>query len=190
MFIFEELVEFPNSSFYHGLPKNIREAGMIKGTKETCEIWPKYLRKENCSPMKKEYITQYQWFPFYLFFLSVLYFIPYSIFKFVNTDVISMKSILKKHTGKQIADTYFNHSINTLFELRLRIALGIFVKVLYIVVNVFAFRSTASLLSGNYAQYGHGRNVREVNGTKVTLDGIRYPGKKIYCHIKVGEYFS
>ncbi|XP_057312887.1 uncharacterized protein LOC130654342 [Hydractinia symbiolongicarpus] len=181
LFIYKELVQFPNSSFYHGLPENLEETGMIENTTSTCTFDARYSTKElaGCKAMTREYFRQYQWLPFYFIFLAFLYYAPYSMFKFVNTDLLSLRTNVEKRVGKQIIDAYFNHDVNPIIELWLRTALGIFVKVLYIVVNVFAFRYTASLLNGDYAKYGHGKDVREINGTKVTVEGVRYPGEYI-----------
>ncbi|XP_057312890.1 uncharacterized protein LOC130654346 [Hydractinia symbiolongicarpus] len=180
LFIYKELVQFPNSSFYHGLPENLYETGMIENTTSTCILygWRKN-KVEGCKAMTREYFRQYQWLPFYFVFLAFLYYAPYSMFKFVNTDLLSLRTNVEKRVGKQITDAYFNYEVNPKFELRIRTALGISVKVLYIVVNVFAFRYTASLLNGDYAEYGHGKDVREINGTKVTVEGVRYPGEYI-----------
>lgn len=50
----------------------------------------------DCQPMVKRYYLQYQWMPFYIATLSLLFYMPYVLFRIVNTDMISLKASLGK----------------------------------------------------------------------------------------------
>ena len=46
--------------------------------------------------MTRQYYLQYQWMPFYIASLSILFYMPYIIFRIINTDIISLKTTLEK----------------------------------------------------------------------------------------------
>ena len=53
-----------------------------------------------CRPFVKRYYLQYQWMPFYVATLSLMYYLPYVFFRIINTDMISLKSTLTKEKVK------------------------------------------------------------------------------------------
>jgi len=94
--------------------------------------------------------------PFYIGTLGVLYYLPYILFRVVNEDLISLKNVLKSVAGDadHIVRNYFNYKINSVGKLRIRVLLNLFIKFLYIVVNLFGFFFTNYLLHGNYKLHG------------------------------------
>ena len=94
--------------------------------------------------------------PFYIGTLSILYYLPYILFRIINVDLISLKSVMKSvnNDADHIVRNYFNYKINPVSKLRMRVCLNLFVKCLYIVVNFFGFYFTDYLLHGNYKSYG------------------------------------
>ena len=45
--------------------------------------------------MKKRFFIQYQYITFFFVLMGALYYTPYTYFKFVNTDIASLKTTLK-----------------------------------------------------------------------------------------------
>ena len=154
-YIFEEMKYRMDESGYYGIPQKIEHDG-INEINKLCDV--EYLNQvnEGCIPMTKLYYLQYQWMPFYIGALAVLYYMPYIIFRIVNTDLVSLRGAIKSLNcdAENIVKNYFNYKINTVVRLRLRVWLNMFVKALYITSNIFAFYFTDYLLLGNYMNYG------------------------------------
>ena len=78
-------------------------------------------------------ITQYQWLPFYVFSLAVLYYLPYVIYKAVNTDMIALVDCVDggvhNKDVEKIANNYFNYQINSKLKMRIIVWLNIAIKV-------------------------------------------------------------
>ena len=104
--------------------------------------------------MVKKFYLQYQWFPFYLTLLSVLYYIPYFLFILVNNDLITLRKTIKSQKVKieEIVSSYFGTEQTN--RNNLRIVLNVVVKLAYVFVNVFAFYATDSVLNGEFKQFG------------------------------------
>ena len=49
----------------------------------------------DCTPMSKQYYLQYQWMPFYVASLAILVYMPYVLFRIVNTDMVSLRTTMK-----------------------------------------------------------------------------------------------
>ena len=106
--------------------------------------------------MEKTFYLQYQWFPFYVAAVGFVFYLPYIFFRYINTDLISLKSTI---TAVQvdidsIVKNYFNYQINPPLHMRLRIIANIGVKICYLVVNIVVFLATDSLLNGDFRRYG------------------------------------
>ena len=52
-------------------------------------------KKKSCVPLKQYFFAQYQWMPFFIGSLSLLFYLPYIMFRIVNTDFISLKNDLE-----------------------------------------------------------------------------------------------
>ena len=95
---------------YHGIPKQLKYNG-IRRNKEFCHIGDD--SDKGCEPLKKTFYLQYQWFPFYMGAIALLYYLPYVVFKFVNGDIIQLKKKVKESEPNvpQICSNYFNHQV-------------------------------------------------------------------------------
>ena len=114
----------------------------------------------NCKPLTKTYFVQYQYLSFYVASLAVLYYLPYLMFRFLNADMISLKTNIKKDevdksNVNKITDNYFNYDSNGgIIMLRLKILANLGIKIIYVIVNVGGFLFTDHLLNKNFIHYG------------------------------------
>ncbi|XP_057297140.1 innexin inx2-like isoform X2 [Hydractinia symbiolongicarpus] len=153
LFIYAEMKDRLEDSGYYGIPHKIKHDGLRDG--HLCETKDLNKVHSTCIRMGRIYYLQYQWMPFYIGALAVLYYFPYIIFRLVNADLVSLKGALKSTSDADgIVKNYFNYKINPLSQLRKRVWLNILVKMIYVAVNLFAFYFTDYLLLGNYVGYG------------------------------------
>lgn len=110
-----------------------------------------------CKPMEKTFYLQYQWFPFYIAAIGFLYYLPYIFFRFVNTDLISLKTSIQAVDPDidGLVKNYFNYQINPPRLMRMRLLANLVVKLCYLIVNVLAFVFTDSLINGDFKNYGN-----------------------------------
>ena len=94
--------------------------------------------------------------PFYIGALSICFYLPYVLHLYGNNDLIGLKKSLKsgENDVARITRGYFNHQLNPVRSLRMRILYSYMVKVLYLVANIVAFCCTDKLLNGNFIGYG------------------------------------
>jgi len=155
-YVYPEMKHRILESNYYGIPKNMDMDGVFPNG-ELCQTYTRQgIRNPGCRAFKKQYYLQYQWMPFYIASLSLMYYLPYVFFRIVNTDMISLRSTLSKEKpdGTEIVQTYFNYDINSSMKMRIRIVLNVFIKALYIATSVMAYLCTDSLLLGNFRNYG------------------------------------
>ena len=150
-YIFRQLAQVNGDLRYYGLPNALANDGLTPDGR-FCQVW----KDENCTPMKKTFYLQYQWFPFYVASIGFLFYLPYIFFRHINSDLISLKGSI---TAVQVdidsvIKNYFNYQINPPLRMRLRIVANIGVKICYLVVNVVAFVATDNLLNGDFRRYG------------------------------------
>ena len=146
-------------SGYYGIPRRPDFDGIadtISHKFHLCQVKDQFHLNKECRPMTRVYYLHYQWLPFYIGALAVLYYLPYIGFRIVNVDLISLKTEMKSLTSDadKIVKNYFNYKINPISKLRLRVLLNICIKLLYIAANVFAFLFTDQLLYKKYINYG------------------------------------
>ena len=157
-YVYDEMKYRLHESAYYGIPRRVDYDGIHKLTNELCETKKTDFigHVDNCEPMTKIYYLHFQWMPVYMGSLSMLYYLPYVAFRIANSDLISLKKELKKSPGdlNPIIRNYFNYSVNTLIQLRLRIWWNIVVKLLYVFLGLSAFHITDHLLLGNYLTFG------------------------------------
>jgi len=158
LYVYENIRYHNNDIGYYGLPRDIRFNGMDSKGK-LCETDdsttnPKPGRNKDCSPMEKTYFLQYQYFTFFLVMMGALYYAPYMFFKYVNTDIQSLKESIKGGDADHIFNTYFNHNVNSPSMMSFRVLGTLITKVLYICANVIVFVLTNHVLSGNFQSYG------------------------------------
>nr|CRX73266.1 Innexin 10 [Hydra vulgaris] len=133
---------------YYGIPEDITRDGLKKDG-SLCTV----TRRSDCIPMEKLYYIQYQWFPFFIASLMILYFIPYTAFKIVNTDLISLKNAIKTQTSDDVFCTYFNKSLNSTLRVRCKIFINFAIKIAYIFSNVATLLLIDYILNGGYLSY-------------------------------------
>ncbi|XP_065649982.1 innexin inx2 [Hydra vulgaris] len=149
-YIYKELKRVPGLLGYYGVPKDIYQDGMFEdGT--LCKS-----SEKNCIPMTKTFYLQYQWFPFYIASLGLLYYFPYIVFRFVNTDLISLRTSIKAINVNidDLVKNYFNYQINPPNRMRMRLFGNLGVKLSYLIVNVVAFTVTDGLINNDFGSYG------------------------------------
>merc|ERR1712168_168496 len=129
-YIFKEMKLRPQKSSYYGIPERIEHDGLDENGK-LCHVQN---HDGVCNSMTKIFYLHYQWMPFYIGALSVFFYLPYVMFRMVNSDLVSLKAAISSTSGAQelIVENYFNYRVNTLSQLRLRIWSNLSVKVLYL----------------------------------------------------------
>jgi len=155
-YIFKEMKDRLSESGYYGIPKNMDYDG-INPLGQLCTTVDRGAESVyGCKPMEKLYYLQYQYMPFFTASLAIFFYLPYIIFKTVNTDLISLKDVLKKDetTVDDLIKSFFNSRINNRRRLRYRVAMNIIVKILYLLANIAAFVACDSLLNGDFSSYG------------------------------------
>ena len=170
VYIYRDMSGRIPESAYYGMPKEMNMDGLTKAdylcqSKQRSDLTK---RPENhCSEMEKTFYLQYQWLPFYVAGLSVLYYLPYIIYCNINVDLRSLRDSIKEGiTADKIAESYFDRKPTTLRMHRFRVLLNILSKLLYLGAGVFAFVSTDWILYGNYTTYGiHWMNWSKLNNT-------------------------
>jgi hypothetical protein len=151
-YVFKELKQTPGIMGYYGIPRQLSHDGMYS-TGELCEVSP---INPKCIPMTKTFYLQYQWFPFYIAVIGFLFYLPYILFRYINTDLISLKATIKalEVDTDAIVKNYFNYQINPPMRMRLRLVSNLFCKLCYLLSNVIAFTATDSLINGDFRTYG------------------------------------
>ena len=91
--------------------------------------------------------------PFLIGSLSVIYYAPYLFFLLANSDMICLKTaVLGNEEPNKIVAYFFGCKTQRL--LQIRVVSSIFVKNLYIIVNIATFIFLNSLLNGQFYGYG------------------------------------
>ncbi|XP_057315380.1 innexin inx3-like [Hydractinia symbiolongicarpus] len=156
-YVYPDMAKHMRSSGYYGIPKDLKDDGVWNTTGSLCstESTMTYMRAA-CVPMQKHFFTQYQWMPFFVSSLSLVFYIPYLLFRVANTDMISLRLNLKNTTvdANVVLKNYFNHEINSVAKMRLRIFVNLLIKCLYVVVNIGSFVLLDLFLNHHYFNYG------------------------------------
>lgn len=83
-------------SVYYGIPIALVTDGVSSRDHTPCSTKGVFLerkkRKTHCAPLKKRYMRQYQWMPFFIASIALLFYMPYIVFRVVNTDMISLRA--------------------------------------------------------------------------------------------------
>lgn len=97
-YIYPHLSQHMDQSAYYGIPLELENDGHRDDDSAIlCSTKKKSRDKSTCVPMVKQYYTQYQWMPFYLFSLAFLFHYPYILFRLSNTDMASLRINLRNH---------------------------------------------------------------------------------------------
>ena len=161
-YIYKELLNRSIDSSYYGIPKDVEIDG-INEHDVLCRRVSKItnILNSNCQPLTKLYFIHYQYFPFYIASLAILFHLPYLLFRIINSDMINLNTAVKEASNDQdtinIADLYFKYQNNGgVFVLRLKVFATMGIKFLYVIVSVCGFLFTDHLLNNRYI--GHGVN--------------------------------
>lgn len=155
-YIFDEMRTRLDKSGYYGIPQRVDYDGINRYTNELCLTKNLFGEENDCYPMTRIYYLHYQWMPVYIVSLAMFFYLPYILFRLANTDIISLKKEIKESTDdtSMIIRNFFNYSVNSIFQLRLRIWWNIVVKITYLLVGILAFHATDALLMGKFLSYG------------------------------------
>lgn len=145
------------------MPKDVELDGIESGGR-LCRRFTKgrtgeLIEQPECQPLTKIYFVHYQYFPFFIASLGILYYIPYILFRIINSDLISLKSSVKESNDEEdtfrIKQCYFEYGSNGgVFMLRLRVLGTAGVKLIYVIVNLCGFIFTDHILDHRYYNYG------------------------------------
>ncbi|XP_066918503.1 innexin inx3-like [Clytia hemisphaerica] len=158
-YIYEEMRYRFSESGYFGIPKDVELDGIYPDGK-LCRRLNKasHLLDEDCKEMTKTFYIQFQYFPFYVASIAIMFYMPYILFRIINADIISLRDNLKAPsdtTAEKLVQNYFDYSMNGgKGKLRMRVGLNVCVKIFYVLVNVMSFVFTDDLLNGNFKSYG------------------------------------
>jgi len=155
-YIYAELKTRLSESAYYGLPRNMDYDGLNKNG-VLCSTTDRASDAiSTCIPMTKVYYLQYQYMPFLLSAFAMFFYLPYLVFKATNTDLLCLKETMKEDSvsADAIIEGYFDYNKNTKRSMRYRVLMNIFIKVLYLLSNLFAFYSIDALIHGDYSNYG------------------------------------
>ena len=151
LYVFKELAQVNGDLGHYGIPNALADDG-LRPDGTFCEVGA----EKNCTRMEKTFYLQYQWFPFYVAGTGFLFYLPYILFRYINTDLISLKGTITaaKVDIDSIVKNYFNYQINAPLCMRSRIIANIGVKICYLAVDLVVFVATDSLLNGDFRHYG------------------------------------
>lgn len=157
VYVYKELQTRVDKVAYFGIPKDMNNDGMLLSG-SLCTTQKRFDNEPDpdCRPMHKTFFLQYQWMPFLIAALSILYYAPYVAFRTANSDLISLKNTVKadEPDAEKIAKSYFNHRVNPQRTMYLRIVFNILIKIFYLISNLVAFLGLDSLLNNEYVSYG------------------------------------
>lgn len=91
-YVYPVLENHMEKTGFYGIPKYLGKDGFRNGTSDLCSTIDKdHQPVKSCVALQKQYFNQYQWMPFYVASLAILFYMPYIIFRVVNTDMISLR---------------------------------------------------------------------------------------------------
>jgi len=161
VYIYKELRARVDEVAYFGIPKDIDLDGIVDDSpvKQLCNTKPKLASEEveGCRAMHKTFFIQYQYFPFLVAALAIIFYAPYLLFRAVNNDLISLKNNVKSddRDSEAIAKHYFSQRTNPNRNNAGRILGNVLVKVLYLIANVVTLTGLDRLLNKEYINYGN-----------------------------------
>lgn len=158
LYVYKELQNKFDVVAYYGMPKNMDHDGMLKETEDLCITEPKLGAESNpnCIPMTKTFFLQYQYMPFLIAALAILYYAPYVAFLSTNQDMISLRKDMKNGDADamKLAKHYFNHREKSSKTLALRVLMNILIKLLYFAANLITLLGLNSILNDEFIGYG------------------------------------
>lgn len=156
----------PSIDGYYGIPNRLGHNGTyVEGSMHSSDLGERFTtcvasheadQESLCRPMEKLFYLQYQWFPFYMAFVALFYYLPYVLFTVVNSDLSSLKNDISKQDcdTDDLVKNYFNLETNEPTRQMMRVILNVLVKVLYMIANVFVLTFTNGLLNDQFTSFG------------------------------------
>jgi len=193
-YIYKDLRDRLEDSAYFGIPRNMDYDGMTADG-ILCATTDRALdHVEECTPMKKQFYLQYQYMPFLVASFAFLYYLPYLVFKAVNSDMEGLKTSLKggEPTADTLISSYFNPKVNSSKRMKYRTGMMVVVRLLYLIVNLVVILGLDSLLLGQYVGYGKKFIDAVVEGNlhehNLKLRDVAKPGNELipsmgYCDV-------
>jgi len=157
-YIYEEMKDRLQESGYYGIPRNMDYDG-INPLGQLCTTTDRALdpvSEHLCTPMTKVFYLQYQYMPFFVAALSLLFYFPYIIYKTVNMDFFSLKDTMSEDdiNPDKVVKGFFDEAINKSRRMRYKSFYNICVKVLYILANCFGIMACDAMLNNDFHGYG------------------------------------
>eukprot|EP00111_Clytia_hemisphaerica_P002413 TCONS_00006915-protein len=127
LFIHRDLTSHQDATAYYGITEDIDFDGIIhgsNGSNELCKTKNRMGKKPNeaCRKMEKTFFTQYQYLPFLLCTLALLYYLPYMLHKVAAYDIVKLRDVTKhdqktdsKKMSPQNIRKYFFRNKNRIF---------------------------------------------------------------------------
>ncbi|XP_066936015.1 innexin shaking-B-like [Clytia hemisphaerica] len=157
-YIYPSILPEKDTVAYYGIPTNLDNDGRYASNGKFCVASPTRgnSKDEECVPMKKRFFLQYQYMPFFVAALGLFFYLPYVIFKLVNTDLVLLKSDIKSmQDADKILQAYFcRTSQNHLNQMRAKVIANYLIKMLYIFSNLSAFFLVNEIFDGRFIAYG------------------------------------
>lgn len=182
LYVYKALINRTVDSSYYGISKDIDIDG-ISRTGSVCATIEKVINNStDCVAMEKFFFLQYQWIPFSLAAISLLYYIPYLVFLSVNSDLVSLnKSLNDGHDSKWIAIYYFKkHNACTMF---FKVILNLSIKILYVATNIGTFALFDYMLNGSFRYFGYKWIIwarSNDNNIYKGVNNFRKPGNELF----------
>ena len=119
-YVYKDLFGAVQDFHAYGMPRDTSKDGLMEskdGSRSICsQISKEGIKNPDCIPLSRIYFTQYQYMPFYIASLAVYYYLPYMIFRIVNSDITALKKDVASPTEAEnstekgalhVANTYF-----------------------------------------------------------------------------------
>ena len=91
LYIYEEMRYYTEQAGYYGLPVRINLNGRRKGNGALCNT----SKDDACIGMEKTFLVQFQYMVFLMMALAFVYYSPYILFRYINSDLQALKKSVK-----------------------------------------------------------------------------------------------
>ncbi|XP_066918022.1 innexin inx3-like [Clytia hemisphaerica] len=193
-YIYQEMHTRLNESSYYGIPEYNGYDGVTKAG-QLCSMLDRAGGKNiACNEMTKRYFLHYQWLPFFVCSMAILYFFPYLIFRAGNSDIISLVDLVLTGNMKDVdklVNNYFNYKINSKLKMRIIIWFNLVLKFLYIGINFAGFFLTDFTMDSLFIDYGAAwwewNKVPNSIAHDIVKTGIPKPGDRFLPSVGICE---
>ena len=173
-YIYESVLKEKDTVAYYGIPSNLDNDGRFESNGKFCasNTARANVRDPDCIPMEKTFFVQYQYMPFFIASLCLLYYIPYIVFRMVNRDLVSLKIDLKtaQDVG-HIMETYFCRTSDShTNKMRVKVIINYIIKIGYILSNLSSFFLVNEIFNGRFVDYGFSWSIWNSMGNEIAYD--------------------